>query len=265
MNTAVPTQRSDREPTAYGSIQHALMDHGHAGHNHAAMVTDFQHRFWVSLALTFPVLALSPGIQNLLGLHWIAFPGNSYLLFGLATVVFWYGGWPFLSGFVSELSNWQPGMMTLISVAITVAFTYSSAVIFGLPGKVFFWELVSLLDVMLLGHWIEMRSVIGASRALEKLVQLLPATAHRLGADDRAEDIPVATLRPGDRILVRPGERVPTDSIILTGRSSFNEALLTGESRPVEKIEGQEAVGGAINGERAPSSLRCTRPATRPI
>jgi P-type Cu2+ transporter len=251
MNTVVPTQRSDRQPTAYGSIQHALMDHGHAGHNHAAMVTDFQHRFWASLALTFPVLALSPGIQNLLGLHWIAFPGDSYLLFGISAVVFWYGGWPFLSGFFSELSNRQPGMMTLISVAITVAFTYSSAVIFGLPGKVFFWELVSLLDVMLLGHWIEMRSVIGASRALEKLVQLLPATAHRLGADDHAEDIPVAALRPGDRILVRPGERVPTDSIILTGRSSFNEALLTGESRPVEKIEGQEAVGGAINGEGA--------------
>jgi Cu2+-exporting ATPase len=251
MNTAATTQRSDHEPTAYGSIQHALMDHGHAGHNRAAMVTDFQHRFWVSLALTFPVLALSPGIQNLLGWHWIAFSGNSYLLFGLSAVVFLYGGWPFLSGFISELSNWQPGMMTLISVAITVAFTYSSAVIFGLPGKVFFWELVSLLDVMLLGHWIETRSVIGASRALEKLVQLLPATAHRLGADDHEEDIPVARLRPGDRILVRPGERVPTDSIILTGRSNFNEALLTGESRPVEKIEGQEAVGGAINGEGA--------------
>src|SRR5246127_973785 len=103
MNTAVPTQRSDREPTAYGSIQHALMDH-HAGHNHAAMVTDFQHRFWVSLALTFPVLALSPGIQNLLGLHWIAFHGNSYLLFGLSAVVFWYGGWPLLSGFFMALS-----------------------------------------------------------------------------------------------------------------------------------------------------------------
>src|SRR5262249_48030876 len=149
----------------------------------------------------------------------------------------------------SEVSSRRPGMMTLIGVAITVAFVYSSAVVFGLAGNVFFWELVTLIDVMLLGHWIEMKSVMGASRALEELVQLLPATAHRLNANDQTADVPIAELRPGDRILVKPGERVPTDGIIVNGRSSFNEATLTGESRPVEKIEGQEAVGGAVNGE----------------
>jgi Cu2+-exporting ATPase len=198
------------------------------------------------------VLALSPLIQGLLGLQrTLTFPGDSYVLFGLSAIVFLYGGWPFLEGLVSEVSSRRPGMMTLIGVAITVAFVYSSAVVFGLAGKVFFWELVTLIDVMLLGHWIEMKSVMGASRALEKLVQLLPAIAHRLKANDQTEDVPTAELRPGDRILVKPGERVPTDGIIVNGRSSFNEATLTGESRPVEKIEGQEAVGGAVNGEGA--------------
>jgi P-type Cu2+ transporter len=129
-------------------------------------------------------------------------------------------------------------MMTLIGVAITVSFTYSSAVIFGLPGRVFFWELVTLVDVVLHGHWIEMKSVMSASRALEALVQLLPATAHRPGADAKSEDVPVTSLRPGDHIAVRPGERVPTDGIIITGRSSFNEAMLTKESRPIERTKG---------------------------
>src|SRR3546814_561712 len=142
-------------------------------------------------------------------------------------------------------------MMTLITVAIAVAFFYSSAVIFGLAGKVFFWELATLIDIMLLGHWIEMRSVMGASGALEALVRLLPATAHRLSADDSISDIAIAELRPGDRVLVRPGEKVPIDGLITKGQSSFDEAMLTGESRPVEKGEGQEAVGGSVNGEGA--------------
>ncbi len=142
-------------------------------------------------------------------------------------------------------------MMTLIAVAISVAFFYSSAVVFGLAGKVFFWELVTLIDIMLLGHWIEMKSVMGASGALEALVRLLPATAHRLGTDDEVDEVPVTELAPGDRVLVRPGEKVPIDGVILKGSSSFNEAMLTGESRPVEKGEGQEAVGGSVNGEGA--------------
>lgn len=232
-------------------MPHDLMGHGHAGH-HAAMVADFRRRFWVSLALTVPILALSPTIRGVLGLDQITrFPGDSYVLFGLSTIAYCYGGWPFLSGLVGEVRSRQPGMMTLIGVAITVAFVYSGAVTFGLEGKVFFWELATLIDVMLLGHWIEMKSVVGASRALEKLVQLLPAMAHRLSVDDRTEDVPVSELKRGDRVMVRPGERVPTDGIILQGLSSFNEAMLTGESRLVEKFEGQEAVGGAINGEGA--------------
>ena len=145
------------------------------------MITDFRRRFWVSLALTVPILVLSPLIQGWLGLSdSLAFTGDGYVLFALASVVFFYGGWPFLTGLLSELKNRQPAMMTLISLAIAVAYVYSAAVTFGLQGEVFFWELATLIDVMLLGHWIEMRSVMGASRALEALVELLPATAHKL-------------------------------------------------------------------------------------
>jgi P-type Cu2+ transporter len=229
------------------------MGHGHAGHDHAAMVTDFRRRFWVSMILTMPVLALSPLIQDSLGLRaTLAFRGDSYVLLGFSALIYFYCGWPFLKGIYDEISARRPGMMTLIAVAISIAFIYSSAVVFGLPGELFFWELATLVDVMLLGHWLEMKSVIGASRALETLVQLLPATAHRLKADnDDAEDVPIAELRPGDRVLIKPGERVPVDGAITRGRSSFNESMLTGESRPVEKAEGQEVVGGAINGDGA--------------
>lgn len=231
--------------------KNAHMGHGHAGHDHAAMVADYRRRFWVSLALTVPVLALSPMIQEFLGLHEVLlFPGSDYVLFALSAIVFFYGGWPFLKGLFNELANRQPGMMTLIAIAISVAFFYSSAVVFGLSGKVFFWELVTLIDIMLLGHWIEMKSVMGASGALEALVRLLPATAHQL-TGDKIEEVPVTELKPGDRVLVRPGEKVPIDGVIIKGRSSFNEAMLTGESRPVDKGEGQEAVGGSVNGEGA--------------
>jgi len=165
--------------------------------------------------------------------------------------VYFYGGGPFLSGLYDELRKRTPGMMTLIALAISVAFFYSSAVVFGLTGKVFFWELVTLIDIMLLGHWIEMKSVMGASGALEALVRLLPSVAHRLGADGATEDVPLTQIAPGDRLLVKPGEKVPIDGIIVKGQSSFDESMLTGESRPIEKGEGQEAVGGAVNGEGA--------------
>jgi Cu2+-exporting ATPase len=224
---------------------------GHAGH-HAHMVADFRRRFWVSLVLTIPVVILSPMIQGVLGLREaLRFPGDSYLQFALASVIFFYGGWPFLKGLFEELGRKEPGMMTLIGVAITVAYVYSSAVVFGLTGKVFFWELATLIDVMLLGHWIEMKSVMGASRALESLVQLMPAEAHRVTASGSTEDVPVSALRPSDRVLVKPGEKVPIDGQIVEGRTSVNQAMLTGESQPVERAEGDEVIGGSVNGEAA--------------
>ncbi len=224
---------------------------GHTGHaaHHSHMIADFRRRFWVSLFLTLPILFLSPMLRKLLGLSALAFPGDRYLLFGLASAVYFYGGWPFLKGFFSELGERRPGMMTLIAVAITTAYGYSTLVTFGLPGKVFFWELATLIDIMLLGHWIEMRSVLGASRALEELARLMPSTAHRLLPDGGTEEIPLEHLRPGDRVLVRPGEKIPADGRVLEGQSAVNEAMLTGESRPVEKKPGDEVIGGAINGE----------------
>ncbi|HSH30450.1 MAG TPA: copper-translocating P-type ATPase [Thiohalobacter sp.] len=227
-------------------------DHAHAGHDHAGMIADFRRRFWVSLVLTVPILGLSPMIQAFLGLERaLAFPGDMHVLLALSTVVYFYGGWPFIGGLLSELRQRQPGMMTLIALAISVAYFYSAAVVLGLAGKVFFWELATLIDVMLLGHWIEMKSVMGASGALEALVRLMPTTAHRLSEAGDSEDVPVSELRPGDRVVVKPGEKVPTDGVIVSGRTSLNESMLTGESKPVEKGEGEEAIGGAINGEGA--------------
>ena len=225
---------------------------GHGGHDHAAMIVDYRRRFWASAVLTIPVLALSPAIQRVVGLREaLVFPGSDLILLTLASAVYFYGAWPFLAGGVAEVRRRRPGMMTLIALAVSVAYFYSAAVVLGVAGSVFFWELVTLIDVMLLGHWIEMRSVMGASGALDALVRLLPATAHRLHAGSSVEDVPVAELRPGDRVLVKPGEKVPTDGIIVDGTSSFNEAMLTGESRPVEKGPGAEAVGGSVNGEGA--------------
>ena len=231
-------------------------DTAHEGHDHhdhhAQMVADFRRRFWVSLALTVPVLALAPLIQAALGLREaLAFPGDAFVQFGLATVVFFYGGWPFLTGALDELRGRQPGMMTLIALAIGVAYVYSSAVVFGLPGEVFFWELATLVAIMLLGHWVEMRSVMGASRALEKLVRLMPDEAHRVRDDGSTDDVPVAELAKGDRVLVKPGEKVPVDGVVVEGRTSVNQAAVTGESQPVEKGEGDEVIGGTINGDSA--------------
>jgi P-type Cu2+ transporter len=222
----------------------------HGGHDHAAMIIDYRRRFWISLALTLPVLVLSPVIQRALGMEQIfTFTGSNLLLFALSSAIYFYGGWPFLKGLIGELRDRQPGMMTLISLAISVAYFYSVAVVFGLSGMVFFWELATLIDIMLLGHWIEMKSVLGASGALKALVELLPATAHRQGPGNAVEDVPVRAVRVGDRVLVKPGERVPTDGLIVDGRTSMNESMLTGESKPVSKGVGQEALGGAINGE----------------
>jgi Cu2+-exporting ATPase len=229
---------------AGNKMPHAGPDH------HAHMAADFQKRFWISLVLTLPILVLSPMLQTLVGLRQaIRFPGDIYVLFGLASAVFWYGGWPFLKGLLAELKSRQPGMMTLISVAIATAYLYSSAVVFGLTGKMFFWELATLIDIMLLGHWIEIKSVMGASRALEELAKLMPSDAHKLMPDGSVKDVPLGELAVNDRVLVKPGEKIPADGAIVAGESSVNEAMLTGESTPALKTISGKVLGGSINGD----------------
>ena len=220
----------------------------HGGHEH--MIADFRRRFWVSIVFTVPILLLSPLIQRVLGIdEALDFNGDMFVLFALSTFVFFYGGWPFLTGFVREVRTRAVGMMTLIAVAITTAYVYSTAVVFGLPGEVFFWELATLIDVMLLGHWIEMRSVMGASRALEALAELMPSDAHLLSEDGSVTDVPLNQLVVGNRVLVRPGEKIPADGTVIEGQTSVNESMLTGESKPVNKNPGDDMIGGSINGE----------------
>jgi Cu2+-exporting ATPase len=243
-----PAVQPKDPPTASARENHATPGRRHAGHS----VAMFQRRFWISLALTAPIVALSPMIQHALGLEGrFRFTGDQYVVFALASIVYLYGGWPFLSGLAGELKRRQPGMMTLVAMAISTAYVYSTLVVFGLSGEGFFWELATLVDIMLLGHWIEMRSVMGASGALEALVRLMPSVAHRRRADGSTEEVPVTALKHGDKILVKPGEKIPTDGIIVEGRTTVNQALLTGESRPVEKGEGDGVIGAAVNGEAA--------------
>lgn len=214
------------------------------------MVSDYKKRFIVSIIITIPVLLLSPLIQSFLRIEGILkFPGDSYVLFILSSAIFFYGGWPFLKGLFSELRSKQPGMMTLIGLAIVVAYIYSSAVVFGLEGKFFFWELATLIDVMLLGHWIEMRSIMGASNALQELARLMPKDAHKITSDGKVVDIPLEELKIGDRVLIKPGEKIPADGKIVEGLTSVNESMLTGESLPVAKEIGAVVIGGSINGE----------------
>ncbi|PAW95751.1 copper-translocating P-type ATPase [Mucilaginibacter sp. MD40] len=220
---------------------------GMTGHDHhAMMIADFKKRFYAVMLLTIPVMLLSMQIQQWLHLN-LQFTGSGYLLFGLSTVVFIYGGWPFLTGWMSELKAKNPGMMTLIGFAITVAYVYSAATVFGLKGMDFFWELTTLILIMLLGHWIEMRSVAGASRELELLVQLMPAEAHLIDGKNTTE-IKTDSLKTGDLILIKPGEKIPADGIIEDGESYLNESMLTGESTPVQKSKGQDVIAGSVNG-----------------
>src|SRR6056297_866134 len=215
--------------------------------HHEKMVQDFKKRFFISLIVMIPILIFSPMIQSFLNIEF-KFAGSNYILFILSTFIFFYGGWPFLKGLYDELSDKQPGMMTLIALAISVAYIYSSAVVFGLAGRFFFWELATLIVIMLLGHWIEMRSVMSASRALEELARLMPDTAHKIEGDE-VQDVPIKELNVGDKILIRPGEKIPADGEIVDGSSYINESMLTGESEPVEKSEGEEVIGGSINGD----------------
>jgi len=228
----------------------------HAGHSPEM----FKRRFFISLILTLPILYLDPHFQEWFGYQAVQFPGSDWVGPILSVVLYFYGGWVFIEGAWRELRA-RIGMMTLIALAITVAFIYSLAVSLGLQGMPFYWELATLIDIMLLGHWIEMVSVQGASRALENLAELLPATAHRM-VGDRLEDVPINELAVGDRILIRPGEQIPIDGEVIDGTSSVNEAFLTGESRPVLKQVGDEVVAGAVNSEGA-LSVQVTRTGDR--
>ena len=221
--------------------------HDHTEH-HQMMIKDFRLRFWISLIFTVPILLLSPMVQDLLGFEFsLSEMADKYILFGLSTIVFFYGGWPFLKGLVDELKDKQPGMMTLIAVAITVAWGYSTATTFGLEGSSFFWELATLVDIMLLGHWIEMKSVLGASRSLQELVKLMPSEAHLLKNGETVE-VKVDELKEGDKVVVRPGEKIPVDGVITDGQSTVNESMVTGESKPVSKEKDSQVIGGTING-----------------
>jgi Cu2+-exporting ATPase len=238
------------------SVDHAAMGHvsqggGHASHGN--MVADYQRRFWVSLVLTIPVLILSPMVRDFVGQGMAPlFAAEERVALVLSSVIYFWGGWPFLTGALPEIRGRRPGMMTLVALAISTAYFYSAAVTLGLPGgEPFYWELATLVTIMLLGHWLEMRSVLGASRALEELVRLLPDTALRVKADGGTEELPVAALVAGDRVVIRPGAKVPVDGTITEGTSSFNEAMLTGESKPVTRAPGETAIGGAVNGEGA--------------
>ena len=233
----------------HGSHGHDHGIHGgHGHHDHGDMVEDFKKRFFISLIVTIPILALSPMIQDFMGVDW-RFVNDQYILFVLSTFVFFYGGWPFIAGGISELKDKNPGMMTLIGLAITIAYVYSSFVVFGWKGHNLFWELATLVDIMLLGHWIEMRSVMGASNALEKLVQLMPNEAHKLDENDEVHEVPISELKHEDRVLVKPGEKIPVDGTILDGKSTVDESMLTGESVPVEKGKKDEVIGGSVNNE----------------
>lgn len=221
--------------------------HGHGGHDkHAGHNPEiFKRRFFICLILTLPVLYFSSQLQSWLGYQAIEFPGSNWISPVLGIIIYFYGGWVFLKGAWHELRS-QIGMMTLIALAITVAFVYSLAVTLGLRGEPFYWELVTLVDIMLLGHWVEMASVQGASQALESLKELVPAQAHLL-RNGKVEDIPVSEVTAEDIILIRPGEQIPNDGEVIEGATEVDEAFLTGESRPIPKQEGDEVVAGSVN------------------
>ena len=241
--------KNHTEMKQHTEMKHA--NHGHGNHgDHEDMISDFKKRFYISLFLTIPIIILTPMIQHWIGLgERFRFTGDLYVLFLLSSLVYFYGGYPFLKGLVNELRAVKPGMMTLIAIAISVAYIYSSIVVFGLKGDIFFWELATLIDIMLLGHWIEMKSVMGASKALEELAKLMPSDAHMLNPDGSITDIQLNNLKLGDKVIIKPGEKFPADGIILNGSTSVNESMLTGESKPVSKTEGANVIGGSINGE----------------
>lgn len=238
-----------------GNNSKAELQRNHAHHNdntghdkHAGHHTeDFLKRFWICLVITIPVLLLSEMIQHWFGFH-IAFQGDKYVLLFLGTVIYFYGGMPFLKGMVREIKDKAIGMMTLVALAISVAFIYSVATVFGLKGMDFFWELATLIDIMLLGHWLEMKSVMAASKALQSLVALLPNVVH-VNRGSETIDIDLKDLQNGETIIIKPGEKIPADGIVLDGSSYVNESMLTGESVPVKKEKNEKVIAGSVNGD----------------
>lgn len=219
----------------------------HVRHNHTPHIMEIKRKALISSMLTLPVILYSKDIQDLFGLSMPQFPGSEWIAPVLSAIVFFYGGLFFLKGAVDELKLRKPGMMTLIGIAISVAFVYSlSTLVFG--GKEFFWEFTTLIMVMLWGHWIEMKSVLGASRALEELVKLMPTKANLIKNGEIIQ-VHVSELKPGDEVLVKPGEKIPADGVVIEGSTHLNEAMLTGESKPVFKGVGDKVIGGAINME----------------
>jgi P-type Cu2+ transporter len=249
------------EHAAHGrSVEESEQAGGHAGHvDHTGHEEMFRRRFWVSLALTAPVLLFSPMIQEWFGFRMPEFPGSQLIGPLFAIAIFFYGGLPFLQMAAPELQNRKPGMMTLISLAITAAFAYSVFAVFAAPMSSFFWEMATLIDIMLLGHWLEMRSVRQASGALNELAKLMPDTAELIGQDGDTRQVRTTELREGDLVLVRPGASIPADGVIEDGRSEVNEAMITGESNPVSKEPGSKVIAGTINGD---GSLRVRVTAT---
>jgi len=237
----------------HGGGDHATHDHGahdHGGHDHSHHHANFRLLFWISLGLTVPTLVFSTGLQEILDLAGPRFPGSEYVSAAFGVAVFVIGGRVFLQGAIGELRARQPGMMTLISLALLVAFGYSVAVLFGFPGMDFWWELATLVTIMLLGHWIEMRAISGARDALGELAKLLPDEAEMVHGD-HVMTVPLAQLSVGDHVLVRPGARVPVDGEVVDGESEVDESLLTGESAPVAASVGSSVVGGSVNGAGA--------------
>jgi Cu2+-exporting ATPase len=246
-----PAKGHGQHPTpAAGSQDGAGAHDRHQGHS----VAMFRDRFWITLLLSIPTLVWSGMVQQMAGFQAPAFPGSQYVPALFGTAVYLYGGSVFVQGGVRELRDRLPGMMTLISLAITVAFVFSLAVTLGYPGEALWWELASLVTIMLLGHWIEMRSISQASGALRELARLLPSTAQRI-VGETIEDVEISALREGDLVLVRPGASVPADGIVQSGKSDVNESMITGESVPVTKTEGAKVIAGTVNGS---GSLRVT-------
>ena len=248
-----PHKENDKHAEHSGNHNHHHGDKANGHHDHTAhhkmMVKDFKKRFWISLVLTVPVLLLSKMFQSLLGFEF-SMPGGQYILVVFASVIYFWGGWPFLKGMYNELKQKNPGMMTLIALAVSVSYFYSVATVFGLKGHDFFWELATLIDIMLVGHWIEMKSVLGASKSLELLAQMMPSGAHRL-RNGEVEDVKLEDLNKDDLVLIKPGEKVPADATITEGNSFMDESMLTGESKPVKHGKGDHIIGGSINGNQS--------------